>query len=104
MEGDEDLEYTYDEKFEGNIFIVGRTAKQTFIQKLGKKLFGDDITDVFRVSKNILTKEREDFIRDSFEDQEIHFIYLHNLDDFNYPVGNFMQDNWQWTRRTIGSN
>ena len=47
MEGDEDLEYTYDEKFEGNIFIVGRTAKQTFIQKLGKKLFGDDITDVF---------------------------------------------------------
>ena len=32
--------------------------KTTFIQKLGKnKLFGDEITDVFWVSKIILTKE-----------------------------------------------
>lgn len=57
MEGEQ---YTYDGKFEGNILIVGRTVcgKTTFIQKLGKnKLFGDEITDVFWVSKIILTKE-----------------------------------------------
>ena len=57
MEGEQ---YTHDGKFEGNILIVGRTVcgKTTFIQKLGKnKLFGDEITDVFWVSKIILTKE-----------------------------------------------
>ena len=57
MEGEQ---YTYDGKFEGNILIVGRTVcgKTTFIQKLGKnKLFGDEITDDFWVSKIILTKE-----------------------------------------------
>ena len=57
MEGEQ---YTYDGKFEGNILIVGRTVcgKTTFIQKLGKnKLFGDETTDFFWVSKIILTKE-----------------------------------------------
>ena len=57
MEGEQ---YTYGGKFEGNILIVGRTVcgKTTFIQKLGKnKLFGDEIRDVFWVSKIILTKE-----------------------------------------------
>ena len=61
MEGEQNREYTYNRKFEGNILIVGRTGcgKTTFIQELGKnKLFGDDITDVFWVSKIILTKER----------------------------------------------
>ena len=69
--GENRTEYTYDEKFQGNILVVGRTGcgKTTFIQKLGKnKLFGDKITDVFWVSKIVLTTERENFIRDSFED------------------------------------
>ena len=55
MEGEQ---YTYDRKFEGNILIIGRTGcgKTRFIQILGKnKLFGDEITDVFWVSKIILT-------------------------------------------------
>ena len=71
MEGEQEREFTCDGKFSGNILVVGRTGfgKTTFIQKLGKnKLFGDEITDVFWVSKIILTKERKDFIRDSFED------------------------------------
>ena len=71
MEGEQERELTCDEKFSGNILVVGRTGfgKTIFIQNLGKnKLFGDEITDVFWVSKIILAKEREDFIRDSFED------------------------------------
>ena len=73
MEGEKYREFTYDGQFSENILVVCRTGcgKTTFIQKLGKnKLFGGDITDVFWVSKIILTKDREDFIRDSFEDQE----------------------------------
>ena len=80
-------EYIYDGQFHGNILVVGRTGcgKTTFIQKLGKnKLFGDEITDVFWVSKIVLLNEREDSIRDSFTDQKIHFSYPHDLDDFNY--------------------
>ena len=61
MEGEQEREFTHDGKFSGNILVVGRTGcgKTTFIQKLGKnKLLGDEITDVFWVSKIILTKER----------------------------------------------
>ena len=88
-------DYTYDGKFEDNILVVGRTGcgKTTIIQRLGKnKLFGNDLTEVFWVSKIILSKEREEHIRNSFEDQEVRFSYPHDLDDFNYLVGNFMQN------------
>ena len=64
MEREDSREYEYDGKFQGNILIVGRTGcgKTTFIQKLGKYgLFGDEITDVFWISKIILSKEREKF-------------------------------------------
>ena len=88
-------DYTFDAKFEGNILIVGRTGcgKTTFIQRLGKnKLFGSDLTEVFWVLKIILSKEREDSIRDGFEDQEVQFSYPNDIDDFNYLIGNFMQN------------
>ena len=44
------------------------------------------------MSKIILSKEREDSIRDSFKDQEVQFSYPNDLDDFNYLIGNFMQN------------
>ena len=84
---------------------MGRTGcgKRTFIQKLGKnKLFGHEITEVFWVSKIVLTKERVDFIRESFEDQEVNFSYPHDLDNFNYLVGNFMQDKSEYINNEIG--
>ena len=40
----DEIKYTYDRKFEGNILIVGGTGcgKTTFVQTLGKnKMFGD---------------------------------------------------------------
>ena len=70
-------EYIYDGQFHGSILVVGRTG-------CGKTTFGDEITDVFWVSKIVLSNEREDSIRDSFTDQKIHFSYPHDLDDFNY--------------------
>ena len=66
-----EIKYTYDGKFEGNILIVGRTGcgKTTFVQNLGKnKLFGD-VREVYWISKIGLSKDREDNIRDCFTDQ-----------------------------------
>ena len=105
MEGEQNREYTYDGKFQGSILVVGRTGcgKITFIKKLGKnKNFWRWNNRRFWVSKIILTKEREDFIRESFEDQEVHFSYPHDLDDFNYLVGNFMQDKSEYIDNELG--
>ena len=59
-------EYTYDEKFQGHILVVGRTGcgKTTFFQKRGKnKLFGSEITDVFLGIKNRLVDRKRRFYK-----------------------------------------
>ena len=94
-EADASGEYIYDGKFQGNILVVGRTVsgKTTFIQKLGNnRMFGEEIANVFWVSKIRGTKEREHAIRDSFEGQEVHFSYPRGIYDFDYLIDNFAQD------------
>lgn len=61
----DEIEYTYDQKFEGNILIVGRTAcgKTTFVQSLGKNNLFGDISEVYWISKIVLSNEREYSIR-----------------------------------------
>ena len=101
----EEQKYSFNGQFEGNILIVGRTGcgKTTFIQNLGKnKLFRKNIKEVFWVSKIILSKEREEFIRDSFEDQEVQFSYPHDLDDFNYLIENVMQNRSEDVENDMG--
>ena len=72
-------------------------------KKLGKnRLFGNEITDAFWVFKIVLKQDREKFIRDSFEEHEVHFSYPHDLDDFNYLVGNFMQDKSDYVDSELG--
>ena len=93
MEVDE-KECVYHGKFHGNILVVGRKScgKTTFVQQLGRyELFGKEISDVFWVTKIILSKEREECIKASFENQEVHFSYPQDIDDFNYLIENFMQ-------------
>ena len=100
-------EYTYDGQFNGNILVVGRTGcgKTTFIEKLGKnKLFGSQIKDVFWVSKIVLSSEREEIIRESFIDQEVHFSYPRDLDDFNYLIENFTQEKSDYEDSELGEN
>ena len=75
--------------------VVGRTGcgKTTFIQNLGgNKMFGRDIATVFWVFKIRLSKEREENIKMSFEDQTVQFFYPNNLDDFNYLIDFFMSE------------
>ena len=55
----DEIKYSYDGSFEGNILIVERTGcgKTTFVQNLAKnKLFGQ-ITEVYWVSKIELLKQ-----------------------------------------------
>ena len=88
-------EYTFGGKFEGNVLIVGRTGcdKTTFIQKLApNKMFGNDIVNVFGVSKIFISPEREEAIRDCFVDQNVQFAYPNNIEDFNYLIDSFMSE------------
>ena len=80
------------------MLIVSRTGcgKTTFIQKLEQnKMFGKDITQVFWISKILLTSEREDAIRGCFVDQNVQFVYPNNIDDFNYLIDSFMAEKAQ---------
>ena len=86
---------TYDGKFEGKVLIVGRTGcgKTTFIQKLAQnKMFGNDIVNVFWVSKINLDPDREEAIRNCFVDQNVQFAYPNNIDDFNYLIASFVSE------------
>ena len=58
----------------------------------------------FWVLKIVLSNEREDSIRDSFANQEVHFSYPHDLDDFNYLVENFTQDKSEYVDNELGEN
>ena len=58
----DEVNYTYDGKFEELVLIAGRTGcgKTTFVQNLGKsKLFGD-IKEVYWISKIELSRDREE--------------------------------------------
>ena len=101
--------YTYDKKFDWNILIVKRTGcgKTTFIQKLGKnKKFGEEILEVFWVSKINLSEEREESIRASFEDQNVYFHYPSDLEDFNFLISDFTQKKSSYTdeNNVLGEN
>ena len=92
--------YTYDGKFEGNVLIVGRTGcgKTTFIQKLAQnKMFGNDIVNVFWISKIYLSPERKEAIRNCFVDQNVQFAHPNNIEDSNYLIDNFMSERNQST-------
>ena len=54
-------EYSYDEKFEGNVLIVGQTGcgKTTFIQNIAKNNLFSELKEIFWISKIPLSMERE---------------------------------------------
>ena len=87
--------YSYDGQFSGNIMVVGRTGcgKRTFIQNLGRnEMFGREIHTAFCISKIVLSKEREQNIRQFFAHQTVKFSCPKNLDEFNYLIDFFMSE------------
>ena len=61
---DNEVNYTYDAKFEGNILVVGRTGsgKTTFVQNLRKNKLLGEINEVYWISKIVLSTDRENNI------------------------------------------
>ena len=102
----DEIKYTYDGKFEGNILIVGRTCcgKTTFVQNLGKnKLFGD-IKKVYWISKTELSKDREENIRDCFTDQVIEFDNPNNVEEFDDLLEMRRLRKAEYTENNLGEN
>ena len=58
---DNEMDYTDDAKFEGNILVVGTNGcgKTTFVQNLGKNQMFGDIKEVLWISKIAHSTERE---------------------------------------------
>ena len=55
------------------------------------------------MSKIVLSEEEEEeLIRESFVDQEVHFSFLHDLDNFNYLVENFTQEKSDYVDSELG--
>ena len=82
---DNEMNYTCDAKFEGNILVVGRTGcgKMTFVQNLGKNKMFDDIKELMWISIIPLSTERENNIRDCFLEQKVDLKYPNNVEDFD---------------------
>ena len=82
---DNEMNYSFDAQFEGNILVTGRTGggKTTFIQNLGKNNMSGEIKEVTWLSKISLLREREKNIRSCFIDEQIDFKYLNTVEDFD---------------------
>ena len=81
----DEIKFSYNGKFEGNILIVGRTGgKTTFVQNLAKNQLFGKIKQVHWISKIELSKDRENNIRDCFVNQDVNFDYPNNVEDFDY--------------------
>ena len=84
----DEVKYSYNGRFEGNVLIVGRTGcgKTTFVKNLAKNKHFRDIKEVYWISKIELSKEREENIRGCFEEEEVIFDYPKNVEDFDYLI------------------
>ena len=56
------------------------------------------------VSKISPSEEREEKIKESFENQEVYFNYPKNLDDFNYLIEAFMQRKADYVNSELGED
>ena len=107
----DEIKYTYNGKFEGNIVIIGRIGcgKTTFVQNLGNNKLFREINEVYWVSKIELSKEREEKIEESFKDQEVsfqyrnNFHYRNNVDDFDYLIDVFKRRKSDYVNNDLGA-
>ena len=100
----EEVKYSYNGRFDGNILVVGRTGcgKTTFVRNLPKKKLFGDIKEVFLTSKIVLSAEREDSIRDCFKDQNFNLNYPDNVEDFDYLLETCKRDKADYIENDLG--
>ena len=72
------MNYIYDRTSEGNILVVGRAVcgKTTLVQSIAKNEMFGSLKEVIWASKMLLSKEREDQIRECFINEKVGFKYL----------------------------
>ena len=103
---DNEMNYSFDAKFEGNILVVGRTGcgKTTFVQNLGKnKMFGE-IKEVTWLSKIPLSRERENNISSCFVDEQIDFKHPNTVEDFEDLLEFFQKKKAPCNENDLGEN
>ena len=99
-----EMNYSYDAKFEGNILIIGRNGccKTTFVQKLRtNKMFGE-VKEVIWVSKIPLSKNRENNIGECFVIEEMAFKYPNNIDEFDHLLKYFQRQKASCNENFLG--
>ena len=103
--GDE-INYIYDAKFEGNTLVVGRTrcGKTTFIQNLGKNRMLEELKEVTWISKILLSRDRENNIRDCFVNENIKFEYPNSIEEFENLLEHFQRRKSTFTENWFGKN
>ena len=101
-----EINYMYNEKFEGNILIVGRTGcgKTTFVQNLGKNKLFRDVKEVYWISKIELSKDRDDNSRDCFTDQIAKFDYPNNVEEFDDLLETYRLKKAEYIENDLGEN
>ena len=68
----DEIKFSYNGKFEGNILILGKAGrKTTFVQNLAKNQLFGKIKQVYWISKIELSKDRENNIWDCFVNQDV---------------------------------
>ena len=103
---DNEVNYSFDVKFEEDILVVGRTgcSKTTFVQNLGKnKMFGE-IKEVVWLSKIPLSKDRENNFCDCFLDEHIDFKYPDSVEDFDDLLEYFHRKRAPCNKNYLGEN
>ena len=102
----DEIKFSFDGEFERNILIVGRTGcvKTTFVENLGRSKLFRDIFEVYWISKITLSDDRENCIKDSFNNQDVYFNYpdVEDVEDFNYLIEGFMQRKANYVNNELG--
>ena len=103
---DNEINYMCDAKFEWKILVVGRNGcdKTIFVQNLGKNQMFGDIKEVLWISKISLSTEREDNIRDCFANQQVHFEYPINIDEFEDLLEIYKRKKRDCKENVLGEN
>ena len=100
------MNYIYDGKFEGNILVVGRTGcgKTTSVQTLAKNKMFRTLKEVIWVSKILLSKERENQIRECFVDEKVDFKYKETIYEFNDLLEHVQKKIISCNENSLGEN
>ena len=86
--------------------IVGRTGcgKTIFVQNLGKNKMLGDVKEVYWILKIELSKDREENIRDCFDNEIVKFDYPNNVEEFDFLLEVYRRQKADYIENDLGEN